>query len=96
MDKAPIKVSSKYVDFADVFSPKLATKLFEYVGINNHAIELVDNQKPFYNSIYSLSLVKLKILKIYIKNILANNFIRLFKSLTKASIFFDKKLNKSL
>lgn len=41
--KAPIKVSSKYVDFAIVFSLKLTTKLFEYMGINNYATELIDD-----------------------------------------------------
>ena len=38
----------------------------------------------------------MKILKIDIKNKLANNFIRLFKSFIKAFIFFDKKPDKSL
>ncbi len=42
-DEAPTKISSEYADFADVFSPKLATELLEHTGINDHAIELVDN-----------------------------------------------------
>ncbi len=42
-DKAPTKVSSKYADFIDVFSPKLTTELLEYTRINNHTIELVNN-----------------------------------------------------
>ena len=42
-DKVSIKVSSKYADFVDIFSPKLAVKLLEYTGINNYAIKLVDN-----------------------------------------------------
>ena len=42
-DEAPTKVPSKYANFADVFSPKLAAKLFEYTIINNYAIKLVDN-----------------------------------------------------
>ncbi len=42
-DEAPSKVPSEYANFADVFSPKLAVKLSEYTGINNHAIKLVDN-----------------------------------------------------
>ena len=42
VDKAPTEVLSKYADFAEFFSPKLAAELPEY-GINNHAIELVDN-----------------------------------------------------
>ncbi len=40
--------------------------------------------------------MELEILKAYIKNNLANGFIRPFKSPTGASILFDKKLNDSL
>ena len=42
-DKTPSKVPSKYTDFADVFSPKLAAELPEHTRINDHAIELVDD-----------------------------------------------------
>ncbi len=42
-DNAPIEDPSKYADFADVFSPKLAVKLPKHTDINNHTIELVDN-----------------------------------------------------
>ena len=40
--EAPTKVFTKYSDFADVFSPDLASKLLKHTGINDHAIELVD------------------------------------------------------
>lgn len=43
MDKAPTKYPSKYVDFANVFLPKLTAEFPDYMKINNHAIELVDN-----------------------------------------------------
>ncbi len=66
------------------------------MSINNHAIELVDNQQSLYDSIYSLAIVELEILKIYIKNNLANSFIIPFKSLVKAPIFSNNKLDKSL
>ena len=36
------KVPIKYLDFADVFSPDLATKLPKPTGINEHAIKLVN------------------------------------------------------
>ena len=45
---------------------------------------------------HSLALVKLEIFKVNIKNNLANNFIKLFKSFIKVSIFFNSKLNKNL
>ena len=41
-EKAPTKVPNEYVDFADVFSPDLASELPEHTGINDHAIKLVD------------------------------------------------------
>ena len=43
VDEAFTKVSSKYTDFADIFSPKLAAKFLEYTRINNPAIELVND-----------------------------------------------------
>ena len=95
-DKAPSKVPSKYANFADVFSPKLAAELLEYTEINDHAIELVDDQQPPYGPIYSLGPMELEILKAYIKNNLVNGFIRPSKSPARALIFFDKKSDGSL
>ena len=43
-EKAPTKVPSKYLDFADVFSLNLVSKLPKYTGINDHTIELVNGQ----------------------------------------------------
>ncbi len=96
MDEASTKVSSEYIDFEDIFSPKLAAKFSKYTRINNYTMELIDDWQPLYYHIYSLESVKLIILKAYNKNKLANGFIRLFKSLIEASIFFDKKPGKSL
>ena len=42
-NKAFIEVFSNYTNFANIFSPKLAIKLPKYRGINDYAIELVDN-----------------------------------------------------
>ena len=95
-DKAFIKIPSKYANFADVFSPKLAIKLLKHTKINNHTIELVDDWKPLYSSIYSLGPVELETLKTYIENNLANDFIRPFKFFAKPLIFFNKKSDKSL
>ncbi len=95
-DKVLSKVPSKYANFADVFSPKLATELLEHTGINDHAIEFVDNWQSPYSPIYSLGPVELETLKAYIENNLANGFIRPSKSPTGALIFFDKKPDGSL
>ena len=65
-DEAPTEMPSKYADFADVFSSKLATELPEY-GISDHAIGLVDDQQPPYGLIYSLRPMELETLKTYIK-----------------------------
>ena len=95
-NKALTKVLSKYADFADVFSLKLIIKLSKHMKINDHAIELIDNWQPLYGLIYSLRPIKLKILKIYIKFNLANDFIKPYKFFTRTPIFFNKKLDKSL
>ena len=93
--KASIKVSAKYINFADVFFPDLASKLFEHIKINNHVIELVNGQQPLYKPIYSLKPVKLEILKAYIEIYLANRFIKLSKSSATTPILFDWKSNGS-
>ena len=41
-EETPRKVPVEYANFADVFSPDLASELPEHTGINNYAIELVD------------------------------------------------------
>ena len=94
-DEAPIKVARQYADFANVFSLKLAIELLKY-GISNHAIKLIDDWQPLYSFIYSLEPMKLEILKVYIKNNLANDFIRPSKSPAGASIVFDKKPDNSV
>ena len=94
--EAPTKVPAEYSDFADIFSPDLASELPEHTGINDHAIELVDGcQQPPYNPIYSLRPVEMEILKAYIKTNLANGFIRPSKSPAGASILFDRKSDGS-
>ena len=40
--ETPTKVPVEYADFADVFSPDLASELPGHTGINDHSIELVD------------------------------------------------------
>ena len=91
--EAITKVLVKYLDFTDVFSLDLASELFEYIGINDHAIKLVDNQQPPYGLIYSLGPVELETLKAYIETNLANGFIKPSKSPVGALILFDWKSN---
>ena len=95
VNEAFTKVASKYADFADVFLPKLVAKLLEH-EINDHAIKSVNNRQPPYGPIYNLGHVKLETLRAYIKNNLANSFIRPSKSPGRIPVLFDKKPNNSL
>ena len=90
-EEALTKVPAKYSDFADVFSPDLASELPKHTGINDHAIELVEGQQPPYGPIYSLGPVELETLKAYIETNLANGFIKPSKSSAGAPILFDRK-----
>ncbi len=95
-DKASTKVSSEYADFVNIFLLKLAIELLKHMEINDHAVELVNDCQSPYGPIYSLDLVELEILKMYIENNLVNSFIKPSKSLARAPILFDKKPNRSL
>ena len=71
-------------------------KLLKNIRINEYAIRLEEEKQLSFDLIYNLKLIKLKILKTYIKTNLANSFIWPFKSFTRVLIFFDKKLDRSL
>ncbi len=95
-DKATIEIPAKYFDYTDIFSSDLAIKLPENTSMNKHAIKLIKRKQPPYGPIYTLSLVELEVLKIYIKTYLKTGFIQPFKSSTDAPILFDKKPHSSL
>lgn len=90
-NKTPPDVLFRYSDYADVFLSILAMGLQEHISINDYAIELEENKKLFYSPIYSLGLIKLKILKTYIKTYPKTEFIGSSKSLADIPIFFDQK-----
>ncbi len=95
-DKALTEISTKFSNYADVFSSDLAIELPENTRINKHAIELIDGKQSPYRPIYSFSPVELETLNTYIKPHLKTGFIRPSKSPTGAPILFNKKLNSSL
>lgn len=66
-DKTLIIVSLEYFIYSNVFSTKNAADFSKHIKINNHAIELEKRKQLFFSLIYSLKLVKLVTLKIYIK-----------------------------
>ena len=95
-NKALTKSLIEYSDYADIFSTNLVMELPENTGINKYAIKLVEGKQPPYRPIYTLSLMKLEILKTYIKTHLKTGFIQSFKFPTRAPILFDKKPDGSL
>ena len=86
-----IKVPAKYLNFADVFSLDLASKIFEHTGINDYIIELVNGQQLLYGSIYNPRPMELETLKAYIETNLVNRFFKPSKSLAGAPILFNQK-----
>ena len=94
-DKASIEVLIKYSNYNNVFLGENAIKLLVHTKINNYAIELEEDKQRFFEPIYSLGLVELKTLKIYIKTNLADSFIKPFKSHSKIFILFDWKPDRS-
>lgn len=70
-----VTILNKYSDFADFFSKKKALLLPEQTKLNKYAIILEDGKQLSYRPIYSLDLIKLETLKIYIKTDLKNGFI---------------------
>lgn len=72
-----VSILAKYIDYIDVFSKKLAMKLFKCLNISKYTINLEFDKQLLYRLIYSLKLVEFKNFKIYIKINLANNFIQL-------------------
>lgn len=95
-DKASTKVPFEYANYADIFSFDLAMELPESTGINEYAIELVEEKQPPYRPIHAFSLVELETLKTYIETHLKTGFIRLSKCFADAPIFFEKKPDGSL
>ena len=70
-----MKILIKYLDFLEVFSKKKALVLPKMIKLNQYIVKLEKDKQLFSKLIYSLSLIKLKMFKIYIKINLANGFI---------------------
>lgn len=85
----------KYLDYANVFIKASVVEYSKCFDINENSINLELEKQPPYGPIYSLSLIKLKTFKTYIKIKLANNFICLSKSLDRALILFIQKPDNS-
>lgn len=86
-----VTILDKYFKFADVFLKQKALRLEKQIELNKHTIELENSKQLFYKLIYSLGLIKLEILKTYIKIYLKSWFIWPSKSPVGAFILFNKK-----
>ena len=78
-----------------MFSKKLANVLSEQTKVNAYNIELGASKQPPYGLIYSLRLIRLKTIKIYIQTNLTNSFIWASKSLADTLNLFVYKPNDS-
>ena len=85
----------KYSNFFNIFFSNSITKLLEYNKVINHFTYLLNYKKLFYSLIYSLGLVELEILKIYIQANLDNSFITSSKSFANTLILFIQEKNNS-
>lgn len=65
-DKALTTVSIEYFNYNNVFLKENIVELLKHIGINDYAIKLKKAKQPIFCLIYSLKLVKIKTLKIYI------------------------------
>lgn len=86
-----VTILDEYSDFANVFLKESVAELPKPSNINKHIINLELDKRTLHRPIYSLRLIELKILTIYIETNLANNFIQLSKFSIKALILFIKK-----
>ena len=91
-----IGILAEYSDFSDVFSSDSTAELLEHAGINDHPINLLNNNQLLYGPIYSLGSVELEKLKTYIGVNLASSFIRSSKFSTGTLILFVQKKNSNL
>ena len=74
-NKAFSEISAKYPNYSKIFLMKNIAEFPKNLEVNKYTIELEEDKQPPFRPIYSLGLVELETLKIYIKTNLANGFI---------------------
>lgn len=94
-NKVSIIVLPKYTQISDIFSRISVMELLEYTEINDYTIKLIECKQLPYKPTYSLRLIKLDTLKIYIKTNLVNSFTKLFMSFVDTLILFDQNLDNN-
>jgi hypothetical protein len=88
------EIPSEYLEFSDVFSENEARQLPKHEP-HDHAIE-TEGDPPMGGPIYNLSLTELEVLKNYIEDNLAKDFITPSVSPSSAPILFIKKKDGGL
>src|ERR1700738_13682 len=88
-------IPPEYHEFADLFSKKKADILLPHWPYD-HQIPLEPGTTPPFDFIYSMSPMKLKVLRKYIDENLKKGFIQHFQSFCSVSILFIKKVNDTL
>ena len=88
-----LKILTNYLNFLDIFLEEKALMLLKITELNQYVIKLQKSQQPPYRLIYSLVLLELETLKIFIKTNFANGFIWSLKSPVGIPILFIRKLN---
>jgi len=89
------RLLEQYKSFEDIFEKKNANMLPQHRSYN-FVIDSEKGVQPPFGPIYNLSQNELVVLKQYIKENLAKNFIQYSKSPTGAPILFMKKKDGSL
>jgi hypothetical protein len=90
-----VHLSSKYEDLRETFSEEVSDVLADHVSFD-YAIEIIDEKISSSRLIYDLFIAELKILRNYIKNNLAKDFIVLFESSMRTLVLFAKKTDDDL
>ena len=58
-----MKILAKYFNNSNIFSVENVAKLLENTKINKHTIKLEKDKQPFFEPIYGLELVELRLFK---------------------------------
>ena len=86
-----IILSEKYSNFSNRFDKTKVDKLLEHL-YHNLAIKLIENRQSPFESSYTFFRTELELIYKYINKIFDIKFIKPFKSLSDALVFFMPKL----
>ena len=88
-------LSLKYHDFADIFQTAEKQSL-SVRDSHDHVIDLKLRQQSLFRKLYSMSLIKLNVLKIYLDNVMKADIIHKLISSAALPVMFILKSDSSL